>query len=338
MRAFLLLVGLRLKEVRSDITTGFLYFGLPLILLLVTGVMFMKGPPFERRKISIVIEPGRTPPTASLDRLTQFQDLRQFDTTESVALNKLNTHTVNAVLVFGNKGNTLYVGGQDEIFARGLQTIITENVSLRIVSLPRWGYVHYLFPGMLTWIIIVDGLFGMGYSMVHYRRNRFLKKLSLTPLSKMTFVGAQITSRAILAFLQMVLMAIVARLFFKLPLTMVGTLWLACLTMLGLMVFMGAGFALACAIKTEVNMLDTVNAVTVLIILLSEIFFSADELPEQLAAISVTLPSTQLVRLIRTVVLYGDTDAARLMPGLAVLLVWLLITYTISVVAFKWHD
>jgi len=339
MRAFFLLVNFRLKEVRTNPTTGFIYFGLPMLLLLVTGVIFSKGPPFEKRTISLVTLPGHTIPESFLNRLKQFKDLRwQMDSSKQIAINKLHAHTVNAVIVFGEGRPSITVGTSDELFGFGIQTILPESSPVEVLDRSRWGYVHYLFPGLLTWTIIIDGLFGMGYSMVHYRRNRFLKKLSLTPLPKFTFVGAQIVSRSILAFLQMVLMVVVASLIFELPMTLPAVAWLACLTLLGLMVFMGLGFTLACAIKTEVNMLDTVNAVTVVIILVSEIFFSADELPDLISKFSSALPSTQLVRLIRSIVLYSDTEPSRLIPGLIILVGWMIATYVISVIAFKWHE
>lgn len=52
------------------------------------------------------------------------------------------------------------------------------------MAVPKWGYVHYLFPGLLTFSVLLAGLFGMGYGMVRFRATLLLKKLATTPLSR----------------------------------------------------------------------------------------------------------------------------------------------------------
>src|SRR6185369_3953673 len=96
------------------------------------------------------------------------------------------------------------------------------------------------------------------------------------------------------------------------------------------------GFALACVIETEGLMLDVINAMTAPMVLLSEIFFPLSELPAPLPAVASLLPSTQMVRLTRDVLVYGVTDASALLPGMAILGVWAVVTYGASVAAFRW--
>jgi hypothetical protein len=59
-------------------------------------------------------------------------------------------------------------------------------------------------------------------------------------------------------------------------------------------------------------------------------------LPAPLPTLASLLPSTQMVRLTRSVLLYGMTDVSILMPGIAILAAWAAITYAASVRAFRW--
>jgi ABC-type multidrug transport system permease subunit len=206
------------------------------------------------------------------------------------------------------------------------------------VSVPRWGYLHYLFPGLLGFTIFVSGLYGMGYNMVRYRRALLLRKLALTPLRRPVFVAAQILGRTVVVVAQMVLLVAVACALFALPLGPAQAAWLFGLVVVGVLTFLGAGFALACVFRSEENMNDAIGAVMMPVVLLSEMFFPVDHLPAPLAHLAGVLPSTLLVRLVRAVVIYGETGLGALAPGLGALAVWAVVTYGISLWAFKWND
>ena len=53
---------------------------------------------------------------------------------------------------------------------------------------------------------------------------------------------------------------------------------------------------------------------------------------------SAPLPSTQLVRLSRAVLLQGETQPGALLPGIAIMAVWLLATFVTSRLVFRWNE
>ena len=61
----------------------------------------------------------------------------------------------------------------------------------------------------------------------------------------------------------------------------------------------GAGFALACLIRTEAVVSDTIAALTLPLTLFSGVFFPIDVLPSALHAVCAVLPSTLMVDLAR---------------------------------------
>jgi ABC-2 type transport system permease protein len=330
MRAFVVLTRMRLLDVlRSASSVGFILF-FPIVLLVVTGLVFLEGHPFERRTVLVVgdVERARA-------ALAAFEEARvEPARSQAEAEGRIRSRMASAALVDGR----LIVGPRDQLFGRGLRELLPGAPPLEVLAVPEHGYVHYLFPGILAFSVMASGLFATGHTLVLYRQNRFLKKLATTPLPKATFVLAQITARSLLVMAQAALLVLAARLLFGAPFTLVGLLWLAAITLLGLLAFMGVGFALACVITTEDLVVDIISGVQLPLILLSEIFFPLAALPRALGTLGEWLPSTEMVRLARAVLLYGETDPAVLLPGLAFMAGWAALTFVVSVGLFKWHE
>ena len=62
-------------------------------------------------------------------------------------------------------------------------------------------YVDWVLPGILGMNMMFSCLFGVGYVVVRYRKNGFLKRLRATPLRAIEFVIAQVASRLLLVTL-----------------------------------------------------------------------------------------------------------------------------------------
>ncbi|AUX43329.1 uncharacterized protein SOCE26_047770 [Sorangium cellulosum] len=339
MNAFWALARLRLLDVLRSPTSSSFVLLFPVVLLVVVGLVFMNGHPFEERTIAVLSSPpGDDRAIAALGE--EVAAARRVHVgSEAEGLSQLRARTASAVLVLpgGGAACRVIVGPRDRLFGRGIAASAGARAELSVVELPRWGYVHYLFPGILTFSVMVAGLFATGYTMVLYRQNRFLKKLATTPMPRVTFVGAQIAARSVLVLAQIALVAAAGALLFDVPFTAVSALWAALVSLLGLLAFMGAGFVLACVIKTEDLVVDIVSAVNFPVVFLSEIFFPLDALPRPLAALGAALPSTQMVRLTRETLLFGVTDPGQLAGGIAVLVGWTVATFALSLWLFRWH-
>ncbi len=344
MRAFLILAKLRLLEVfRSPSFMGF-FWGFPVGLLLIVGFIFINGHPFEQRYVLIVDSIPAPERTAHplVQAMQGVEEIRlEWEPDLRVALGKLKARLASALWVSqpGEEPGTwrLIVGPRDQLFAKGLLTIAPASATLDILDIPHLGYVHYLFPGLLTFTVFFSGLLSMGYTMVRYRETLFLKKLATIPLSKRTFIAAQIGPRTLLILLQVLVMVFVAWLVFGLDLSLQALSWMSIISILGLLTSMGIGFIFACLIQTEAMIVDAINAVNIPLVFLSELFFSARVLPVPLPAIAELLPSTVMVRLMREVLLYGTTDMADLSSGLAMLMGWTVATFGLSLYTFRWN-
>ncbi len=353
MRAFWLLCRMRaVEQVRSPSSLGF-FLGLPLLLLLAIGGMFAGGHPFERRQVALVVQPAELAashaPAALAERiestLSAYPEVHlQRLTDPRLALGQLGGHVLDAVLVIDGTapdGLRLYTSERGRLFQRALLAVLAPVATLtaETIKAPHFGYVHYLFPGLLAFSILTAGLLGMGSAMARYRQNQLLKKLALTPLRRSTFVAAQLTARTLLGLLQVALLIVVQRVLFHLPVSPGTALWMLGVSGLGLLTFMGMGFLLAAVIRSEGLFIEMVSALMTPLVLLSEMFFPLSELPRPLQLLGEVLPSTLLVRLLRLGVHGGlSGDAAAWLPGVLLLGGWLVVSYALAVVFFRWND
>jgi ABC-type multidrug transport system permease subunit len=331
VKAFLVLFRLRTLDVMRSGTTFVLFMALPLVLLGVVAIVFANGHPFERKEVLIVGDTSVVIDSPEI-RIAYAPD-------EATARRRVGVRMASAYVTRPNgvvdARARVVAGPRDALFAKGLASEL--GGTTESMEVPKWGYVHYLFPGLLTFSVLLAGLFGMGYGMVRFRATLLLKKLATTPLKRSTFVGAQLAARTALVLVQLVVMIAVGVAAFGLPMSAASAAWLVVVTVLGLVVFMGAGFALACAIKSESLIVDAINALSVPLVFFSEIFFPLSELPSWLGTACALLPSTAMVRLTREVILFGVTDAATLAPGLLQLGLWAIVMYGIAILLFRWH-
>ena len=335
MRALWVLSRLRVLDVLRSRSATFAFLGLPVLILLVLAAVFGSGHPFEVRRVTVVHAPGE--PDAAAVRLAEFEGVRvEHEPDRAVARRKLETRATDAVIEREHDGALrIAVSSKDELWGRGLAGLLP-LASLELVKLSRFGYVHYLFPGLLCSSVMFAGLFGMGYAMARYRRNAFLKKLSTTPLGRGTFVLAQILGRGSLVAVQVALLLVVAILGFGLRPTLGGAISAALVCAVGLFVFSGLGFALASVIETEAVVSDIISGLTLPFTLFSGVFFPLDSLPPALVEVCALLPSTLMVDAVRATLLYG-AGFATVGGKLCGLLLWGAAMFGISVRLFRWH-
>lgn len=333
-KALRVLVRIRLAEITRKPSGAFWFFALPLILLGLLAGLFANGHPFERRHVAVV----GIARVHDLDAQVKSEAVvLDFVDTEEQGHARLESRAASALLVYDAEGSRVIAGAREELFARGLAGQVNPFTRVEIVPLETNGYVHFLVPGVLAQGVVIAGLFGMGYAMVRYRQSRFLRKLATTPLSRTEFVLSQIIARVVLVSLQLLLMLGVARVAFGIPLSLAAIGWVLLVGAMGLVTFMGIGFCVSCVVETESMVVDIINALSVPVAMLSEIFFSSTELPRAIAFVSGALPSTAMVRAMRAVLLHGDAPLATVLPSLGILAAWSLVTFGIAVRTFRWR-
>ena len=196
-------------------------------------------------------------------------------------------------------------------------------------------YVDWVLPGILGMNVMFSSLFGVGYVVVRYRKNGFLKRLRATPLRSIEFVIAQVMSRLLL------ILAITSFVYagtrYFLDTRMDGshlTLLLVLLT--GSMAMISMGLMVAARATSEELAGGMLNMVTWPMMMLSGVWFSLDASSDWIRSIANIFPLTHMLNAARAIMLDGAglTDITRELTWLiSMTLAFLLI----GAITFRWH-
>lgn len=187
---------------------------------------------------------------------------------------------------------------------------------------PSLVYTDFLLPGIMAYAIMQMGIYTVAYSMIDFRRQMVLKRLSVTPLSSLHFLLAHSLARFIMAIIQIaVLLGIGLLVFGSRPSGQI--LFLPFVILAGSMVFLNFGYMIA-SLATDYEAAAPYTAIVGLGLgFLGDVFFPLANLPAPLQKIAVFLPMAPLAETMRYT-LFG-IGGENLAFNIAVLLVWLVL-------------
>jgi len=196
-------------------------------------------------------------------------------------------------------------------------------------------YVDWVLPGVLAMNMMFSCLYGVGYVLVRYRKNRVLKRLKATPLTALEFLAAQVTSR-----LWLVIAATTV--------VFIGTDWFIDFTMFGnffnlLLVFLiGAislislGLMITARISSEELAGGLLNMLSWPMMFLSGVWFSLEGLHPWLQKLALLLPLTHLIDGARAVMIDG-AGLTQIAGHLAVLTIMSGVFLWVGSLSFRWE-
>jgi ABC-2 type transport system permease protein len=111
---------------------------------------------------------------------------------------------------------------------------------------------------------------------------------------------------------------------------------LGLIVLLGSVIFLALGFAIAGWAKNEDQAAPVANLISLPMMFLSGVFFPRDAMPDILAGITQYMPLTYVNEALRGVVNNGASLAA-LGPQLLGMGVWAVITFVIAIRLFRWE-
>ena len=238
---------------------------------------------------------------------------------------------------------------QDAEIARALVTQFFDQASFAALNLPagiyqpkyqdlpgqNQTYTDFLVPGIIALSIMQTGIFSVAFALVDQKQNGVLKRLMATPMKVTEFLGAQVTTRLIMAAVQVAILLAVGLLAFHFHLTG-NIVELMIAAILGSAIFIALGFAIAGYAKNEQVVPAIANIVVLPMMFLSGIFFSRDNMPGWLHAISNLLPLTYVTDAIRSISLDG-MHLWNIGGDLLGMIVWLAIMVALAVRFFHWE-
>jgi ABC-2 type transport system permease protein len=196
-------------------------------------------------------------------------------------------------------------------------------------------YTDFLVPGIIALSIMQTGVFSVAFAFVQQKQNGVLRRLMATPMKVSEFLAAQVSTRLIMAGVQVAILLAVGLLAFHFHL--VGNiLELMLVAVVGSAIFIAIGFAISGYARDEQAVPAIANIIVLPMMFLSGIFFSRDNMPGWLHTISDFLPLTYVTDAIRTISLDGS-HLWNIKGDLLGMLVWLAITIVAAVRLFRWE-
>lgn len=196
-------------------------------------------------------------------------------------------------------------------------------------------YVDWVLPGILGMNMMFSCLFGVGYVVVRYRKNGFLKRLRATPLRAFEFVVAQVASRLLLIIV--ITAFVYAGTSWFLGTRMEGHyLTLSLIAVLGAVSLIAMGLMVAARVTSEELAGGLLNLVTWPMMLLSGVWFSLEGTDAWVRQVALVFPLTHVLDAARAVMI--DGAALRdVLPQIAILVAMSALFLLVAAAIFRWR-
>ena len=339
--AFVELTLARIRELVREPEAVFWVFVFPIVLAGILALAFRSRPP-DALPVGIAAGPHAD---ARLAALSSAPELRASILPERDARAALVRGRIVLVVSADDPPSYTYDPAQPEgrtarlavdgALQRAAGRADAFTAPVKEITEPGARYIDFLVPGLLGMNLMGTGMWGIGFSLVVARSGNLLKRLVAAPVRRSHVLGAQLASRLI--FLVPEAGALLAFAYFFLDVPVRGSLvLLTAIALIGALSFSGLGLLAAARPTTIEGVSGIMNFVMVPMWIFSGIFFSTERFPAALQPFVQALPLTALNDALRGVMLEG-AGVERLLPELALLTAWGVLSFAVAVKVFRWQ-
>jgi ABC-2 type transport system permease protein len=193
-----------------------------------------------------------------------------------------------------------------------------------------------IVPGIAGMSVVSTTFSALAYNMTAMREQGVLKRMRGTPMPSGAFLlgiaGHAVTNTA----LQLVLITVAGKVFF-------GIDWppqpleLIVFVAVGVLCFASLGVALSHVIPNNESAPAYVNAIFLPLIIISGVFYDADDVPAFLSGIAEALPLTHLIDGLSAAMVTGEGLGDQL-SSLGVVVAWTILGVLLAVRGFSWEQ
>jgi ABC-2 type transport system permease protein len=247
----------------------------------------------------------------------------------------IQTRFNNAKPQTGQIGNLAIVEMVSNLDRNLTNTPSVLDVKSEGVTTNNLSYFDFILPGILSMTIMQLGIFGVAFSFVAMKASGALRRIQATPVHPVYFVLAQATVRLFVTLATAILLIAFGTYFFNFHM-MGDYLIFAVVCVIGILIFLGIGFAIAGWARDETQVAPVANLIQLPMLLLSGIFFSRDGFPSWLKTITDYFPLTYVSHALRKIANEG-VSLVEVPVDLMGMGVWLILVYALAVRVFRWE-
>jgi ABC-2 type transport system permease protein len=362
MRQTLRLFALLLRGYVRDRTALFFSLVVPLMLMVIFGYLNLGD--FGRVTVAVDDQAKNASSAQFLQIVRVVETLQVTELPADQALTKLRRteldmlivipsdfviaptrpgQTVPQIVVYGDdaRPQQVAVGRQivsqiiDRLSFAVTQTAPVVAVKDETVQGVRLRYVDFLVPGILGVNIMQLAIFSVAFALVADKQRGVLRRIMATPVRVPSLLTAHVLTRLVIAAGQVAVLLLVALILFNV--TIVGGLApLVVVALLGTILFLTIGFALAGWATTENQVPAIAQLITLPQFFFSGVFFSKNAAPELIRPVTNVLPLTLLNDALREISVQGASlwDVRTQILGL---LVWTVLGFILAVRLFRFE-
>ena len=259
---------------------------------------------------------------------------------EAQAFRKVERHQFDLLVQFGDKSRYwINPDSPKGYFAERLllqsDAAIGGGIEKAQITGEAIRYVDWVLPGILGMNMMFSCLFGVGYVVVRYRKNGFLKRLRATPLRPLEFIIAQIASR--MSLILVITAFIYTGTHLLLDTRMEGSyLTLLLIAMIGAISLVSLGLMVASRVTSEELAGGLLNMINWPMMLLSGVWFSLEGAGPIVQNVAKIFPLTHILDSARAVMLDG-AGLIDIAPNLAALVLMSAVFLGVGAGFFRWN-
>ncbi len=269
---------------------------------------------------------------------TSYINFVAYDDIE-LAVKKVSRHQLDLLVEFGET-RRYWINPESpkgyfaEIILLQSEAAPSMSIAKQQISGAAVGYADWLLPGILGMNMMFSCLFGVGYVVVRYRKNGFLKRLRATPLSSFEFIAAQIASRMVLILT--ITTFIYTGTHWILGTRMEGSYFtLFLIAVVGAISLVSMGLVVSARVTSEELAGGVLNLINWPMMMLSGVWFSLEGAPEAVQTAASIFPLTHILNSARAVMLDGAT-LADVAPSLLALSAMSTVFLAVGAKVFRW--
>lgn len=198
---------------------------------------------------------------------------------------------------------------------------------------PDMRSANLLIPGLIAILLTFSGTILSAFAIVKERERGTLEQLMVTPVSPLAVVIGKLLPYLGLAYIQLVLIILLMRFLFSVPIHGSVPLLMG-LAPVYLLALLSVGLIASSRAKSQMEAMQRAMAVMLPSVLLSGYVFPLSSLPAPLKVISHVLPATYFIKISRAIVIRGAGFWDIWQP-VAALVVISLVLIGLSATAFK---
>ena len=317
---------------------GTLAWNLVLPIALMFGLSFAFSNDRDAYTVGVLQEAAEIDSSDHAFLKTSYINFVAYDDFEA-AMRKVSRHQLDLLVEFGDMPK-YWINPESSkgYFAEIvlLQSESSPNISIdkQQISGAAVGYADWLLPGILGMNMMFSCLFGVGYVVVRYRKNGFLKRLRATPLTSFEFIAAQVTSRIVLILL--ITSFIYTGTHLILGTRMEGSYFtLFLIALVGAISLVSLGLLVSARVTSEELAGGLLNLINWPMMMLSGVWFSLEGAPDAVRTAASIFPLTHILNSARSVMLDGAT-LADVAPSLLALTAMSAVFLAIGAKIFRW--